>query len=257
VRIFEFRRRIPGRSAFNIVICWIVISSIVHAALLVFYGLRRFGRKHRTLHGPAIYVANHQSHLDPPILGVLIADRPFTSLARSSLFRNPVFGWLIRQLGAIPLKQGGGDTGAIKQAIEELRAGRRVLIFPEGSRSPDGTMQPFQRGVMLLIKRAKVPVIPLALDGAHDIWPPSRTFPRLSGRLAVMAHPPIDPEELLKDGPDAALEHLRQTIERMRLELRRTMRSYTGGRCPKPGLADKPYWEMPENSESSSDRAEP
>lgn len=240
---FQFSRRLPGRSPFfNTFLAWTVVSTFVHVLLLVFYGIRRYGKKNVTPTGPAIYIANHQSHLDPPIVGVLIADRPFTSLARSSLFKNKVFGRVIRWLGAVPLQQGKGDTAAMKTALAELEQGRRILIFPEGSRTPDGTLQPFQRGVMLLIKRAKVPVIPVALDGAYDVWPIHNALPKLTGRVAVVAGNPIDPDELLADGADAALERLRRTIETMRLSLRKELRNCTGGRLPRPGAADEPYW---------------
>lgn len=244
---FQFSRRIPGRSAFfNTFLAWVVTSTFVHVLLIALYGLRRYGKQHITPEGPAIYVSNHQSHLDPPILGVLVADRPFSSLARASLFRNKFFGGLIRWLGAVPLEQGKGDIGAMKTALAELEAGRRILVFPEGTRTPDGTLQEFQRGVMLLIKRAKVPVIPLAIDGAYDVWPMHRKIPRFSGRVAVMAGEAIDAEQLLADGPDAALESLRRTIETMRLKLRREMRNYSGGRRPLPNAADVAYWELPE-----------
>ena len=244
MRKFQFRRRLPGRSAFfNAFLAWTVVSTFVHVLLLVFYGLRRYGKQNVTPDGPAIYIANHQSHLDPPIVGVLIADRPFTSLARATLFRNRFFGALIRWLGAVPLQQGRGDTAAMKTALAELQAGRRILIFPEGSRTPDGTLQPFQRGVLLLIKRARVPVIPIALDGAYDIWPAHRALPRLTGRLAVIAGKPIDPDALLADGPDAALQHLRRTVETLRLTVRRKLHNRTGGRRPTPGPADAPYWQ--------------
>lgn len=239
MRHFQFRRRLPGRSALNVITWWIGVSTFVHIVLLTLYGLKRYGKERIPAHGPAIYVANHQSHLDPPILGVLVADRPFTSLARATLFRNPQFGWLIRQLGAIPLKQGESDTAAMKQALKELQAGRRVLIFPEGSRTPDGTIHPFQRGVMLLIKRAGVPVIPLAVDGAYDIWPTHRRYPRLTGRIGVMAGPPIEADALLENGPDAGLEHLRQTIETMRRSVNAKLRRATNGRYPLTKPADE------------------
>ncbi len=241
---FQFSRRLPGRPAFfNAFLAWTVVSTLVHVLLIAFYGIRRYGKEQVTPNGPAIYVANHQSHLDPPIVGVLIADRPFSSLARASLFRNPFFAALIRWLGAVPLQQGKGDTAAIKTALAELEAGRRILIFPEGSRTHDGKLQPFKRGVILLIKRAKVPVIPVALDGAYDVWPIHRALPRLHGRVGVVAGQPIDAEDLLADGPDKALERLRRTIESMRLHLRAELRNNTGGRWPKSGSGDQPYWQ--------------
>ncbi|HRP62645.1 MAG TPA: lysophospholipid acyltransferase family protein [Phycisphaerales bacterium] len=240
MREFQTSRRQPGRSAFGVLFWWTFIARIVHLFFMVFYGIKCRGKENVPQTGAHIYVANHQSHYDPPIVGVLVRDRPFSSLARASLFHNPVFGWLIRSLGAVPIEQGRGDAGAIRTAIQELEAGRCVLIFPEGSRSPDGLIHPFQRGVLLLLKKAQVPVVPVAIEGAFDVWPAHQKKPRLSGRLAVRAASPIPYEDLMKDGADAALDRLRSEIDAMRLELREELRASSGGRFPPPGTADGP-----------------
>lgn len=247
MREFQTSRRQPGRSVFGVLFWWTFIAKIVHLFFIAFYGIKRRGKENVPRTGAHIYVANHQSHYDPPIVGVLVRDRPFSSLARASLFHNPAFSWLIRSLGAVPIEQGRGDAGAIRTAIQELEAGRCVLIFPEGSRSPDGLVHPFQRGVMLLLRKAQVPVVPVALEGAFDIWPAHRKKPRWSGRLAVRAAPPIPYDELMKDGPDAALERLRREIDTMRLELRNELRAASGGRFPPPGIADEPSRAMDAN----------
>lgn len=240
VQCLQAGRRLPGKPWLQVIFWWCVVSNIVLLLLKVFYRIRLEGKANVPSEQPVIYLANHQSYLDPPIVGVLVMDRPFASLARENLFRNRMFAWLIRQLGAIPLKQGRGDAGAMKSALDELDAGRNVLLFPEGSRTPDGAVHRFQRGVLLLIKRAKVPIVPIAIEGAHDIWPTGRRRPRLSGRLAVRAGAPIPHDELMREGGDAALERLRRDIDTMRLELRQRLRDETGGRHPAPGAGDHP-----------------
>lgn len=244
MKCFQTSRRQPGRSAISVIFWWVLVSNFVLLLLKLFYGIRRHGRENIPETGPAIFIANHQSFLDPPIVGVLTMDRPFSSLARSSLFRNWLVSWVIRQLGAVPIGEGRGHGGAIKTALGELEAGRTVLLFPEGSRTPDGAIHEFQRGVLLLIKKTKAPVIPIALEGAYDIWPVTRPLPKLTGRLGVKAGKPIDPEELLRDGQDAALDRLRREIETMRLELREEMRQKTNGRFPAKGVADQAYWDV-------------
>lgn len=243
MKSFQISRRQPGRSAISVVFWWVIVSNFVLGLLKLFYRIQRYSREHIPETGPAIFIANHQSFLDPPIVGVLTMDRPFSSLARASLFRNPLMGWLIRQLGAVPIGEGRGNTGALKTALSELEAGRTVLLYPEGSRTPDGAIHEFQRGVLLLIKKAKAPIVPIAIEGAYDIWPAHRKLPRLRGRLGVKAGKPINPEELLNEGQDQALERLRQQIETMRLELRAQMRQATNNRFPAPGVADQPCWE--------------
>ena len=152
----------------------------------------------------------------------------------------------MRGMQAIPIDRSKGESAPMKAALAQLKAGRRIIIFPEGSRSSDGTMKEFKRGLVLIIKRAKVPVIPLAVEGTFDAWPTGQKFPKLTGRVRVSAGPALDPAELLADGPDAAIEKLKREIETMRLELRSEIRQATKGRLPAPGPGDVPYWKQEE-----------
>ncbi|MFO0875635.1 MAG: lysophospholipid acyltransferase family protein [Phycisphaerales bacterium] len=235
-RVFEFARRVPGRSGLQIL--WFDLGRFLcELYVRLFHRLFVLGREHVPREGPAIFVSNHQSFLDPMINGAAVADRQLTPIARESLFRFRPFGWLIRSYGAIPIRDDSGDAGAMRAALSELAAGRCVLIYPEGSRSPDGSIGAFKRGVGLLIRRAKVAVVPMALDGASDVWPPGRRLPRLGGRVAVKVGPPIAPDDLLRDGPDAALDRLRGEIGALRNELRAEMLRRSGGRWPRAGGA--------------------
>lgn len=242
MRRFEFGRRVPGRSWWKVLwydvgetTCWLFC--------VLFYRVRIDGADRVPAEGPVIFVSNHQSFIDPLLNGMAVSDRQMTSIARATLFQNRFFGWLIGSFGAIAIRDDGSDSGAMRTALAELAAGRCVLIYPEGSRSEDGTLQEFKRGVGLLIKRAKVPVLPMALDGTHDIWPRHRRFPRLRGRLGVRVGELIPVEEFLRDGIEAGLERMRHEIETLRLGLRGELRRQSGGRWPSPGPDDRAYWE--------------
>lgn len=201
--------------------CW----WIVWVAFVLIYRFRCYHARHVPHTGPILIAANHQSHLDPPAIGIACAHRPLHFLARSGLFTGRLFGWLIAALNSIPIKEDASDVAAIRAVIQRLEAGAAVLIFPEGSRSPDGELQEFKRGVALLMKRAGCPVVPAAVEGAFEAFPRHRSFPRLFGcRIAVMFGKPIPADELLKDGPDAALDRLRQEIEAMRRILKARVR---------------------------------
>src|SRR5262245_59302645 len=163
-------------------------------------------------------------------------------MARASLFENKILAWAMHGIGAIELERGKGDAGAMKAALAELEAGRCVLIFPEGTRTRDGAIGEFKRGVMLLIKRSGAQVVPVAIEGAFDIWPIGTSAPKLKGRIAVHVGHSMSGEEILKDGPDAGLERLKRTIEQMRLELRTQLRRASGGTYPRAGRSDRPYW---------------
>lgn len=223
---------------------------VAAAFVKVFYRLRTVGAENvpgvefRT-RGPSatprgcLLVANHQSHLDPPLIGVALGRRNMASLARTGLFGPAPLRWLLRGLGAIAIRQNESDTAAIRAAISELRKGRVVLIFPEGSRSPDGRVHPFKRGTWLLLSKAECDVLPAAVEGAFDAWPRDRTLPRLLGQRCMVAFGPPIPFERLRDlGADAALGHLASVIDTMRLDLRARLRDITRGRLPKHGAGD-------------------
>jgi 1-acyl-sn-glycerol-3-phosphate acyltransferase len=159
-------------------------------------------------------------------------------MARKTLFANPVLAWMMRGIGVIALDQSKGDTAAMKAGLGALEAGRCLLIFPEGTRTRDGAVHRFKPGVALLIRRSGAPVMPVAVEGAFDIWPIGEPRPKLSGRLAVRAAPLISAEEVLRDGVDEGLQRLHAQIDAMRLELRARLRRESGGRYPAPSAGD-------------------
>lgn len=170
--------------------------------------------------GPVLLAANHESFLDPPMIAVLLYHRHLEFIARGSLFKG-FFGRVIKALNAIPLKDESGDAGAIKEALRRLELGRAVLIFPEGSRTPDGQMHEFKRGVALLVKKGKCPVVPVAIAGAYERWPIGQKKPRLRGpRVRVIYGPPIPYDDLMKNGADAALERVRAEVVKLRDQLK-------------------------------------
>jgi 1-acyl-sn-glycerol-3-phosphate acyltransferase len=236
--LFDYARRVPGRKRIQVLwfdVCRVVIEFVFH----VVWRLLVVGREKVPASGPVLFVSNHQSFLDPIINGIAVRDRQLTAIARQGLFKFRPFGWLMKSIGAISIREdGGADAAAMRAALGELQAGRCILIYPEGSRSPDGRTTAFQRGVMLLVRRAKVTVLPMALEGAYDVWPRTRKLPGVRGRLGILVGDPIGYDELMKDGPDAALARLEREIESLRLSLRAQMRERSGGRWPRSGLAD-------------------
>jgi 1-acyl-sn-glycerol-3-phosphate acyltransferase len=139
----------------------------------VLFDLKVYGRDNIPKDGGALLAPNHLSYLDPVLVGVQIA-RPVSYLAKSELFRNPFFGWGLRSVHAYPVRQGAGDVGAIRETIARLQEGHLLNIFPEGSRSEDGQLAPIQAGVALVVRRARVPVVPVAIIGSYQAWPRHR-----------------------------------------------------------------------------------
>lgn len=208
----------PGRPLWR-VLYFRFIWFATWLAVTLIYRLRVVHGRRVPHRGPLLVVANHQSHLDPPAIGLSLHYRHIVPIARMGLFKNRFFGWFIGMLNAIPINEKEGDATAIRKGVKELEAGRCILIFPEGSRSPDGRLQQFKRGAWLMISRAKCPVLPAAIEGAFEAWPRSRPFPSLWGRrVAVSFAEVIEPERLLAMGPDAGLAYIAARIDEARDE---------------------------------------
>jgi 1-acyl-sn-glycerol-3-phosphate acyltransferase len=136
------------------------------------FRLRIYGRENLIEDGPAILASNHASYLDPPLVGVSCREDVYF-LARKSLFERPVIGPLIAQLNTIPVDRDRGDVGAVRAMIKLLKSGNRVLVFPEGTRSKDGNLQPARAGVGLLIAKSLAPVVPVRVFGSYAALPRS------------------------------------------------------------------------------------
>lgn len=128
--------------------------------------------------GPLLLAMNHQSFLDPPLAGI-VCEREIFYLARKSLMDIPVLGRLLPKLNVIPYDQEGNDMSAIKAVIRVLKAGEATVIFPEGTRSPDGRLQPAQSGLGMIVAKTRAPVLPMRIFGAHEAFPKGSSRVRL------------------------------------------------------------------------------
>jgi 1-acyl-sn-glycerol-3-phosphate acyltransferase len=133
----------------------------------VFWRFRVCGAEHVPREGGLIVAANHVSYFDPPAVGCALP-RPLTYMAKSELFKIPVFGPMIAQLGAYPIERGKGDIGAIKRSVAILREGRAIAMFPEGTRNFEGKSGA-QGGAALLATLAGVPIVPAYIGGTDGV----------------------------------------------------------------------------------------
>jgi 1-acyl-sn-glycerol-3-phosphate acyltransferase len=138
--------------------------------------------------GPVILAMNHQSYLDPPLAGIG-CKRAIYFLARKTLFDQPFLGWLLPKLNVIPVDQEGNDLAALKALIRTLRQNHGVLVFPEGSRSPDGNLQPAEPGIGFVIAKTLAPVVPMRIFGAHTALPRSSSRLRFCPITIVVGEP--------------------------------------------------------------------
>ncbi len=136
----------------------------------IVFSLKVEGREHMVQagEGGTIIAANHQSFLDPPFIAAAYKGE-IHFLARDTLFTG-LFGKLIASVNAVPINQSGADLASLKTIIKEVKKGNRVLVFPEGTRSPDGELQSAAAGIGMIVAKSKAIVQPIYIDGAYDAW---------------------------------------------------------------------------------------
>lgn len=157
------------------------------------------GVHHVPSSGGVLLVANHVSFLDPPALGCAVRHRTVRYLARDSLFTNPLIGRFLRGIAAVPISRERGDVGALKKALAVLKAGDCLGMFPEGTRSPDGKVQPAKSGVGFLVAKAGVPIVPAYIDGTFRALSRHHKWIRPC-KIRVTIGPPILPSEIAQAG---------------------------------------------------------
>lgn len=203
-------------------IWWYMLEFPCQVWVTVAYRFRVWHARRVPRRGGVLLVANHQSYLDPILIGVAGHRRPFYAMARSSLFHNRFFAWLIGTLRAIPIEHGGTDLTAMRRCMEVLRRGAALLVFPEGARTRDGSVASFASGTMVLIRRTRPTVVPVAIEGAYQAWPRGGRL-RAFGRIGVAYGEPIEAETLLALPTADALGVLESRVEALRQEVREKM----------------------------------
>jgi 1-acyl-sn-glycerol-3-phosphate acyltransferase len=171
---------------------------------------RCWGRENYPATGGALICANHQSFLDPMLIGNS-SSRPMNYLARKTLFHFAPLGWLLDFVNTIPVEREGFGVGGIRETLKRLKRGEMVLLFPEGTRSPDGEIQHFKQGFATLARRSRVALVPVGVDGAYDAWPRSERFPQL-GRVRVVVGKPLAPELVETLDDRELMDELKQRI---------------------------------------------
>jgi 1-acyl-sn-glycerol-3-phosphate acyltransferase len=166
------------------------------------FSLTVLGKEHIDFAGPALITSNHVSYLDPPFIGSAF-DEDICFLARKSLFRFAISHWILTRWQAIAVDRDRPDPGSLKTVLRRLKEGKKVIIFPEGTRSPDGSLLPGEPGVGMLIAKAGVPVLPVRIFGAHRALPRDKKLPQ-PARITIAFGKPwtCDPAMLNDSGKD-------------------------------------------------------
>jgi 1-acyl-sn-glycerol-3-phosphate acyltransferase len=140
----------------------------IRLILKIFWRYKRVGAEHVPKSGGVIIASNHVAYVDPPFLGA-VAPRELFYLAKAELFSNALFGWLLDKCNTIPIARGAFDRRAIRRAVELLREGKALLLFPEGTRSRSGRFLEPKLGVGKIALEAGVPIVPAYIHNSGSL----------------------------------------------------------------------------------------
>lgn len=208
------RRREPPRQ----VMSW--VYNLTYALSKAFFGIAYAMEVHHAerarIPGGAYFASNHASFLDPPLVGTAL-EEPIFYLARNTLFKPPIFSWLLPRLNTVPVDRDNAELSSLRVSMQVVKEGKKMVVFPEGTRTPDGSLQPAQRGVGMLVAKTGVPVIPVRIFGSFEAFPRTSKFPKLDGKIHVVFGHPIhfSEEELTakgKAGQQAISDRVMQAI---------------------------------------------
>lgn len=179
------------------------------------FSFRSEGGHHLDFDGGAIVLSTHQSMMDPVLVG-LVANRRLSYLARKTLFKNPLFSFLIRLLDAIEIDRERGGLSGLREMLKRLKQGEKVLMFPEGTRTTDGKVAPLKPGFIPIARRAAVPIVPVAIVGAYDCLPRGAKLPTRRP-IAVIVGEPLLSADYLELTDSQLIELLAERLHRLYL----------------------------------------
>jgi 1-acyl-sn-glycerol-3-phosphate acyltransferase len=186
---------------------------LYHSTMILFGllggGIEVKGEENFPKEGPALLVSNHISYLDPCVVGDA-CPRRVSFMAKAELFENKLLNWLLRGVDSVPVRRGEADTSAIKNVLAQLKEGRCVVVFPEGTRSQSGQLQPAEEGAALLATRTGCPVVPIFLSGTDRMLDRRGRLHRVRVSMAI-GEPFTLPRTMPRD--QAAVELMRRIAE--------------------------------------------
>jgi 1-acyl-sn-glycerol-3-phosphate acyltransferase len=188
-------------------------------ALFKFYfGWRVCNPERVPLEGPVILASNHASFLDPPLVGAGIR-RGINYLARESLFRFPILGWILHQWQVVPVDREGGGAKGLKAILDRLLAGGAIILFPEGTRTRDGQLQPARSGIGLTVIKSQAPVVPVRVFGTFEAYHRRMRVPRPWHKVVVKYGQPMLFQQLRAEAKTCARPRLKEIYQQVSDEI--------------------------------------
>ena len=194
---------------------WRLCQGLARGGANSLWKFRVFGLENIPRTGGVLLASNHQSYLDP-VLVAMVLPREMHFMARRTLFRNPAFRAIIVGFNAFAIERDTADVKGVNSAIARLEAGNILLVFPEGTRTGNGSIGSM-KPVGVIAERAAVPIVPVLIQGAYEVWPKGRGIPRL-GRVSVVFGKPLKPENTTADAIRDAVVGLKGELPGCRTE---------------------------------------
>jgi len=171
--------------------------------------------------GPVIIASNHVSFLDPPLVGSCL-HRGISYLARDTLFRYPGIGWLLRKWESVPVDREGGGAAGLRAILDRLLAGGGIILFPEGTRTRDGKLQPARSGIGLVVIKSTAPVVPVRVFGTYEAFGRHVRFPRPL-QVTVKFGAPLDFVALRGEAKNCSKARLKEIYQQVADEIMATI----------------------------------
>lgn len=190
---------------------------IFRVVFRLYFRWRVFNPERVPLSGGAVLASNHASFLDPPLVGSGVS-RPISFLARETLFRFPPMGWLLRKWGVVPLDRDGGSAAGLRVILDRLHEGNAVILFPEGTRTRDGQIQPARSGIGLIVIKSDAPVVPVRVFGTYEAFGRHALVP-LPRRVAVKYGAPLPFTELRAEAKTCTKARLKEIYQQVADEI--------------------------------------
>jgi 1-acyl-sn-glycerol-3-phosphate acyltransferase len=182
-----------------------------------YFRWRVYNPEHVPQKGAVILAANHASFLDPPLVGSGLK-RDINYLARKSLFRYPGVGWILRTVNAVPVDRDGGGAAGLRAIMERLQNGGAIILFPEGTRTNDGKLQPARSGIGLTVIKSNAPVVPVRVFGTYEAWGRNVKMPKPC-RVMIKYGRPMFFEQLRAEAKSCSKDRLKQIYQEVADEI--------------------------------------
>jgi 1-acyl-sn-glycerol-3-phosphate acyltransferase len=191
--------------------------TIFRCFFTLYFRYRAEGVQNVPMTGAVLLASNHASFLDPPLIGSSLP-REINYLARDTLFRVPLFGWVLRKVNTVPVDREGGGAAGLKAVLDRLKANQAIILFPEGTRTKTGELQTARSGIGLVVIKTNAPVVPARVLGSFEAMSRAHSFPR-PHKIIVCFGKPLDFSRFREEAQSCSKTRLKEIYQEVADEI--------------------------------------